>query len=312
MKRIIFLYLILYVFRISYCMDTTSTKYFPLKEGNFWVYNYSRYNPNLNFRVRDSVGIPMTFDGHVYFPYHYYRWWYWHTDYLRVDSITGNIVEYNTSGCGWLNNEELVDSLRARLNDSSKSYHCGTPFVRCNDTSFGTYFSQTLPTKQFFLDLYEELDRKQYAKTMGMVSRSSVGMSGEYFTLVGCRIDGVVYGDTSLITSIKPIAASIPANFSLSQNYPNPFNPTTKIKFDIQLSPLSERSTTRLVEGVGGFITLRIFDLLGREVATLVNEQLQPGTYEVEFDGTNFPSGVYFFKLITDSFTESRRMVLIK
>jgi photosystem II stability/assembly factor-like uncharacterized protein len=93
--------------------------------------------------------------------------------------------------------------------------------------------------------------------------------------------------------------------FSLSQNYPNPFNPSTKIKFQIPLSPLSER-------GVGGFVTLKIYDILGREVATLVNQQLKPGTYEVEWDGTNYPSGVYFYKLTSGDFSSSKKMVLVK
>jgi hypothetical protein len=101
---------------------------------------------------------------------------------------------------------------------------------------------------------------------------------------------------------IKPISTDIPGNFSLFQNYPNPFNPTTKIKFDIP----------SVGTGRDLSVQLAIYDLLGREVATLVNEQLKPGTYEVEWDGTNYPSGVYFYKLTTESFNQTKRMVLIK
>ncbi|MGA2667910.1 MAG: SBBP repeat-containing protein [Ignavibacteria bacterium] len=104
---------------------------------------------------------------------------------------------------------------------------------------------------------------------------------------------------------IKPTSTNIPDKFALQQNYPNPFNPTTKIKFEIPPSPLSER-------GVGGFITLTIYDILGREITTLINEQLKPGTYEVEFDGSNYPSGVYFYKLTSDSFNETKKMLMIK
>jgi S-formylglutathione hydrolase FrmB len=114
---------------------------------------------------------------------------------------------------------------------------------------------------------------------------------------------------------IEQLSSEVPQKFILYQNYPNPFNPTTKIKFDVpsNQSPLYERV-------VGGFVTLKIYDILGREVATLVNEKLQPGTYEVEFDGSNYPSGVYFYNLIVSdpetssgsSFTETKRMVLIK
>jgi uncharacterized delta-60 repeat protein len=104
---------------------------------------------------------------------------------------------------------------------------------------------------------------------------------------------------------IKQISSEIPVSYVLSQNFPNPFNPTTKIKFAIPQSPLYER-------GVGGFITLKVFDLLGREIATLVNQPLQPGTYEVEWDGTNYPSGVYFYRLTTSAYVEMKKMVLLK
>jgi hypothetical protein len=102
---------------------------------------------------------------------------------------------------------------------------------------------------------------------------------------------------------VQNIGNEIPNDFKLYQNYPNPFNPLTKIKFGI---PLDSR-----LRG-NDIVSLRVYDVLGREVATLVNEQIKPGTYEVEFDGTNYPSGVYFYNLITDAFTETRKMVLLK
>jgi len=307
-KIIIFLLFFILFCRCCYSIDTLSTKYFPLKEGNFWVYNYSHYNPTMNYRVRDDVGAAVIINNHVYYPYHYFRWMYWMTDDLRVDSITGNIVKYNTNGCAWLNNEALIDSLRSRLNDSSKSYDCSSPFVHCNDTSYAVYFSQSLPAKQFLLDMYEELDFKRYAKGIGMISRSSVGQSGETFTLIGCRIDGIVYGDTSLVPVIQ-ISKEIPLHYILFQNFPNPFNPVTKIKFSIP-SP----SPSKMERGSGGevMVSLRIYDLPGREVATLVNGQLSPGTYEIEWDASNFASGIYFYKLIAGDFVDTKKMVLMK
>jgi hypothetical protein len=111
--------------------------------------------------------------------------------------------------------------------------------------------------------------------------------------------------EDGFIIGINNISSNIPSEYKLFQNYPNPFNPSTKIKFSISLFPLSER-------GVGGFITLKIYDLLGHEVATLVNEQLHPGTYEVDWDGTNYSSGVYFYKLSAGDFSESKKMILLK
>jgi hypothetical protein len=104
---------------------------------------------------------------------------------------------------------------------------------------------------------------------------------------------------------IKQISSEIPVSYSLFQNYPNPFNPSTKIKFEIPLS-------TGAPAGRGMSVRLMVYDILGREVTTLVNDQLNPGTYEVEFDGTDYPSGIYFYKLITPDHSEAMRMVLLK
>ncbi|MCH7773867.1 MAG: T9SS type A sorting domain-containing protein [Bacteroidetes bacterium] len=99
---------------------------------------------------------------------------------------------------------------------------------------------------------------------------------------------------------------SFPNEFSLSQNYPNPFNPSTKIKFTIAKSPLPGE------DGRGGLVTLKVYDVLGNEVATLVNEEKPVGSYEVEFDATTLPSGIYFYKLQAGSFVETKKMVLMK
>jgi hypothetical protein len=85
--------------------------------------------------------------------------------------------------------------------------------------------------------------------------------------------------------------------FSVAQNYPNPFNPSTKIKF--QISDF-------------GFVALKVYDILGNEVATLVNEEKSAGTYEIEFNATLLPSGVYFYQLKTGSFVETKKMILLK
>ena len=99
------------------------------------------------------------------------------------------------------------------------------------------------------------------------------------------------------VSNINQISTEIPDSYSLSQNYPNPFNPTTTIGFCIKESR---------------FTSLKIYDLLGKEVETLVNEQLKPGEYEVLFDGGNLSSGVYFYNLTSQNFSETRKMILLK
>jgi len=106
-------------------------------------------------------------------------------------------------------------------------------------------------------------------------------------------------------TGIILVNNNIPDKFSLYQNFPNPFNPATKIKFSLPNPPERGANNVKLI----------VYDIMGREVTSLIHpgqEGLQPGTYEVEFDGSVFSSGVYYYKLETETFTETKRMVLIK
>ncbi|MBM3712836.1 MAG: CHAP domain-containing protein [Actinobacteria bacterium] len=91
--------------------------------------------------------------------------------------------------------------------------------------------------------------------------------------------------------------STIDLDYSLFQNYPNPFNPTTTISYSI---PRTE------------FVTLKVFDMLGREVATLVNEEKLPGNYEEKFDGTNFPSGVYLYRMQAGNYAQTKKLLLLK
>lgn len=102
---------------------------------------------------------------------------------------------------------------------------------------------------------------------------------------------------TSPPIGIEPISNEIPNKFVLYQNYPNPFNPKTKIKFQV---PKSEK------------VTIEIYDLLGNKLKTLVNDELNAGSYEIEFDGTNYASGVYYYKLTAKDFTETKKMIMTK
>ena len=110
-------------------------------------------------------------------------------------------------------------------------------------------------------------------------------------------------GKILVISGLNLIKNEIPSAYSLSQNYPNPFNPVTKIRFDIKKSEFRSQNSE---------VTLKIYDALGREVETLVNEQLAQGTYEVTFDGSMLNSGVYFYKLSAGDFSETKRMMLLK
>jgi hypothetical protein len=109
--------------------------------------------------------------------------------------------------------------------------------------------------------------------------------------------NGVVLKTTSSGIGIKKISTEIPDRFSLSQNYPNPFNPATNLRFEVTET---------------GIVTLKIYDVLGREVTTLVNEQLEPGTYEVYWDASVYNGGVYFYSLASENYSQARKMILLK
>lgn len=99
------------------------------------------------------------------------------------------------------------------------------------------------------------------------------------------------------VIGINQISGMVPDKFTLEQNYPNPFNPSTNLEFGISRS---------------GFVSLKIYDMLGKEVMTLVNSNLTPGTYKYDFDGTGLSSGIYYYTLSADNFSQTKRMTLIK
>jgi hypothetical protein len=101
----------------------------------------------------------------------------------------------------------------------------------------------------------------------------------------------------SLITDVKDKTNLLPTQFSLSQNYPNPMNPSTTISFSLPSQ---------------SFVSLKIYDVLGREVATIVSEELPAGTYSRQWNAGKMSSGVYFYRLQAGSFTQTKRLVLLK
>jgi len=107
-------------------------------------------------------------------------------------------------------------------------------------------------------------------------------------------------GDPVWIIGIEQISTEVPQEFNLYQNYPNPFNPTTTIKFSIPASSSVAQTF------------LSVYNTLGEEISTLVNQQLSPGTYSVDWNASNYPSGIYFCKLTSGDFSAVKKMILVK
>jgi hypothetical protein len=288
---------------ITYSIDTNSTKYFPLKLGNSWTYSFLQTVPPASYRTKNTITDTLTRYGHLYYIMSVITTQGNNADTVRIDSLYGRLLKAGT-GCPWNLYDLMIDSLSAHKNDSVSLNCTNTYKIGCtDDTSHFTNWGLNKLKKSFAGGSITAFLNETYIKDIGMSYRSfSSQWTSATYTLIGCIIDGIMYGDTNLVGS-NPISNEISSSFQLYQNYPNPFNPTTKLSFSIPPYQGGQGD---------GLVILKIYDVLGKEIATLVNEQLNPGTYEVEWNAADYPSGIYFYTLTTNEFNQSKRMVLIK
>ena len=121
---------------------------------------------------------------------------------------------------------------------------------------------------------------------------------------------GYAVGDSGTVLKFVPppvnvdVVSAEVTNFVLDQNYPNPFNPITKIKYSVpSVVSIGERNL---------LVALKVYDVLGKEITTLVDEYKNPGDYEIDFDGSNLPGGIYFYQLKTGGYSQTKKMVMLK
>jgi hypothetical protein len=229
------------------------------------------------------------------------------------DTITNSVVggpptNAGPIGLGYLASKNILavacDSLLKPANSAAYSYariyllNGNTGAFISTDTSKamidqaawnyavqGSYAAQGPGTSSGYASLMDvKWDEKE-----NLYTQSMYGWTGEKWTYNGTL--------PSFTAGVEEVASTLPEGFTLSQNYPNPFNPSTKIDFTLPAS---------------GFVSLKVYDLLGREMMTLVNEQKTAGTYRATFDASNMPSGTYFYTLKTGSFSETKKMLLVK
>jgi len=171
------------------------------------------------------------------------------------------------------------------LNDSIKfdwAYAQRTPYEDRLTVKISVDGGNTFP--------YTIFDRQGAALgTTTPTSSSFVPTSTSQWGTFACRY--------ATVTGLEPIGNFTPAKFELVQNYPNPFNPSTTIKYQIANN---------------SYVSMKVYDILGKEVATLVNATLKAGQYELQFNASSLTSGVYFYKIIAGNFTDTKKMLIIK
>ncbi|MBK6912650.1 MAG: T9SS type A sorting domain-containing protein [Ignavibacteriales bacterium] len=204
-----------------------------------------------------------------------------HKDYIfAVSNTGGGIFRSTDNGNNW-------QSLAAGLLDTviTSIYIDPNDLVFIATSTQGVYYSKEngdtwIPTSSL----------------IPLPNVTSLTMDDEGYLYAGTRFNGV-YRTFQTLTDVEDQPAAYPSEFLLEQNYPNPFNPSTKIRWQAP---------------AGSWQTLKIYDVLGNEIAILVNEYREAGSYEINFDASSFSSGVYYYQLKVGNFIETRKMILLR
>jgi hypothetical protein len=272
--------------------------WFPLEVGNLWAYeNYYTENGIPYFAgyswnwIDDSVVLQ---NGSEYFRMiERYTNGDKDTVFLRLDSLTAIIYAYSDE----TGQELLYEDLSAELGDSvcyEYNFIWGCPYVQ-SEEQFSIWGLNTLK-KELYPNYSGWVCNHSLLKRIGLYTQGCGDLTTFYSNLIGCVIDGITYGDTTVV-SVDDEENLIVTEYKLEQNYPNPFNPSTTIQYAI---------------GSRQFVTLKVYDVLGNEIATLVNEELPAGEYEVEFNAAGLTSGIYFYQLRAGDLIRTKKMLMIK
>jgi len=267
-------------------------KWFYQKTG--WAHGGINLNASITFEVIGDTLIDNTTyailledyigeNGHT----HIYRF------YEMADSSKTVMVYPCQQGIGWV--DEIFYDFSMNIDDTIyyNGYSGYNTIIAKGDSIYWLLNLQNLGliTSQCRFGI-GNINHINIAEYFGITSLYSEGLDNAYnWILMGAVIDGLTFGNTDLTEE------DILKLYSLEQNYPNPFNPTTKIKY--QLPKIS-------------FVTIKVYDVLGKEISTLVNEEKPAGNYEVELTGDGLPSGIYFYQLRAGNYIETKKMVLIK
>jgi len=226
-------------------------------------------------------------------------WLFADTTYYSYAIFGGNNAYYTTSGG--------INWTRMSFPDTVSGQFVGFDgaFFGVRDmTPEGTYAVRNF-TKIYFIN-YAEYTAPSGIYNNVAYALVSNGGSGILFTWAVRTNGGITRISLFRGGEVRRVSSQIPESYSLGQNYPNPFNPTTTIRFFVPL--LSKGGVSRS----DGVVKLTVYDVLGRAVTVLVNQQLTPGVYETLFDASKIASGIYYYQLEVGAFSQTKKMVVLK
>ena len=302
---IIIAFNLIYLVNLNFAQVNPDINFYPLHVDDTWQYfveydSHFDYEDTTYYTQKRVVGLD-TLEGKVYYIVDGSSHASLNSDrqiYLRIDSSSATVLQY------WNETEILSDSLSSKKNDRFDKN--GHDVVCIEDTVLG-FFDEERRVKTYWEMIVVISGRGgstyNYAYDLGCIEYSwpeanVAGATGNA-SLVYAKIDGKEYGTyVDVAQSDNPL----PTDYKLKQNYPNPFNPSTKIVYSIGNTGNQGDIRTTLI----------IYDSLGKEITTLVNERKSSGEYEVEFNAAHLSSGVYFYKLTAGNFSSVKKMLLIR
>jgi hypothetical protein len=275
-------------------------QWYPLTIGNKWVYAYYRqpFDPPgvkefLGFITMEVLGDTLIDSKSYSLLKNEPLYWNIDTGLVRIDSLEAKLHIYLPDE----NNEDLYEDFLTQAGD--------TTWI--NSTDFKVLVSEEsvevfgMNTFKRTIEYPSRFQGYELVKNVGLYQWGFSDFFAIYTReLKGCIIDGIIFGDTLTVGVEDELPVAI--EFNLEQNYPNPFNPNTVIKYSIPSVGTRDRVSVQLI----------VYDILGKEVVTLVNEELSSGEYEIQFDATGLPSGIYFYQLKSGSYIQTKKMILLK
>ena len=268
-------------------------QFYPLHVGDKWFYEVKKFdtntNPNISYLTQEITGDTVMPNGLKYYVFQNGN----QTQYERFDSSKGE-VKYYLSNCSSI--DASIYSLAYRKDWIKVWQSCDgftykihyQPLATIDeDTTFIRLEGDGLVSVEIF-----------FKKYVGMTKETDLEGGKVEYNLLGYKINGKQNG---ILTSVER-DESFPQKFTLSQNYPNPFNPTTTIKYSIP-----SVGTARELS-----VQLKVYDILGREIATLVNKKQSPGRYAVDFNASSLSTGIYYYRLKASNFIQTKKMILLK